>query len=72
MFAGPALVLLLEGALDVSYGDRRVVLTTDGRRTGRMACEVARPAVRMQSFLLNAVAPDTFRRRLSKGRLHGR
>ncbi|WP_338639535.1 AraC family transcriptional regulator [Burkholderia pyrrocinia] len=64
---GLHLVLLLEGALDVSYGDRRVVLTTDGRRTGRVDRETARPAVRMQSFLLNAVEPDTFRRRLSKG-----
>jgi len=64
---GLHLVLLLEGALDVSYGDRRVVLTTDGRRTGRAPCEAAPPAVRMQSFLLNAVEPDTFRRWLSKG-----
>ncbi|NTX29371.1 helix-turn-helix transcriptional regulator [Burkholderia pyrrocinia] len=64
---GLHLVLLLEGALDVSYGDRRVVLTTDGRRTGRADREAARSAVRMQSFLLNAVEPDTFRRRLSKG-----
>ncbi|TDA45756.1 helix-turn-helix transcriptional regulator [Burkholderia pyrrocinia] len=64
---GLHLVLLLEGALDVSYGDRRVVLTTDGRRTGRTDRDAARPAVRMQSFLLNAVEPDTFRRRLSKG-----
>ncbi|WP_175729086.1 helix-turn-helix transcriptional regulator [Burkholderia ambifaria] len=64
---GLHLVLLLEGALDVSYGSRRVVLTTDGRRTGRADREAARPAVRMQSFLLNAVEPDTFRRRLSKG-----
>ncbi|MGY4210840.1 AraC-like DNA-binding protein [Burkholderia sp. PvR073] len=61
---GLHLVLLLEGALDVSYGDRRVVLTTGGRRAGR---DDAQPAVRMQSFLLNAVEPDTFRRRLSKG-----
>lgn len=64
---GLHLVLLLEGALDVSYGDRRVVLTTDGRRTGRTDREAMRPAVRMQSFLLNAVEPDTFRRRLRKG-----
>ncbi|MBR8133192.1 helix-turn-helix transcriptional regulator [Burkholderia ambifaria] len=64
---GPHLVLLLEGALDVSYGDRRVVLTTGGRQTGHAGREAARPAVRMQSFLLNAVEPDTFRRRLSKG-----
>ncbi|WP_412021745.1 helix-turn-helix domain-containing protein [Burkholderia cepacia] len=64
---GLHLVLLLEGALDVSYGDRRVVLTTDGRCTGRVGRETARPAVRMQSFLLNATEPDTFRRRLSKG-----
>ncbi|VWD55348.1 AraC family transcriptional regulator [Burkholderia lata] len=62
---GLHLVLLLEGALDVSYGDRRVVLTTDARRANR--APVPRPAVRMQSFLLNAVQPDTFRRRLSKG-----
>ncbi|MBU9545460.1 helix-turn-helix transcriptional regulator [Burkholderia multivorans] len=64
---GLHLVLLLEGALDVSYGERRVVLTTEGRRTVRTRSEIARPAVRMQSFLLNAVEPDTFRRRLSKG-----
>ncbi|CAB3745776.1 AraC family transcriptional regulator [Burkholderia sp. MSh2] len=61
---GLHLVLLLEGALDVSYGDRRVVLTTDGRRASRAAPP---PSLRMQSFLLNAVQPDTFRRRLSKG-----
>ncbi|MBU9219781.1 helix-turn-helix transcriptional regulator [Burkholderia multivorans] len=64
---GLHLVLLLEGALDVSYGERRVVLTTEGRRAVRTRGEIARPAVRMQSFLLNAVEPDTFRRRLSKG-----
>ncbi|MBN3790110.1 helix-turn-helix transcriptional regulator [Burkholderia sp. Ac-20353] len=72
---GLHLVLLLEGALDVSYGDRRVLLTTDGRSTCRDGAarssatrpNVARPHVRMQSFLLNALQPDTFRRRLSKG-----
>ncbi|KVQ87266.1 AraC family transcriptional regulator [Burkholderia ubonensis] len=72
---GLHLVLLLEGALDVSYGDRRVLLTTDGRSACRDAAarpnatrsSAARPHVRMQSFLLNALQPDTFRRRLSKG-----
>ncbi|WP_260464144.1 AraC family transcriptional regulator [Burkholderia sp. Bp8963] len=72
---GLHLVLLLEGALDVSYGDRRVLLTTDGRsacrdgaaRSSAARPNVARPHVRMQSFLLNALQPDTFRRRLSKG-----
>lgn len=68
---GLHLVLLLEGALDVSYGERRVVLTTEGRRAVRTRSEIARPAVRMQSFLLNAVEPDTFRRRLSKGGMRG-
>lgn len=62
---GLHLVLLLEGSLDVSYGDRRVVLNTDGRHASRDAA--VQPGVRMQSFLLNAVQPDTFRRRLSKG-----
>ncbi|WP_423392407.1 helix-turn-helix domain-containing protein [Burkholderia sp. LMG 21824] len=62
---GLHLVLLLEGALDVSYGDRRVVLATDARQAIRAA--QPRSSVRMQSFLLNAVQPDTFRRRLSKG-----
>ncbi|KVD94341.1 AraC family transcriptional regulator [Burkholderia stagnalis] len=67
---GLHLVLLLEGALDVSYGDRRVLLTTDGRRACRDGAAhpgAGRPNVRMQSFLLNALQPDTFRRRLSKG-----
>lgn len=67
---GLHLVLLLEGALDVSYGDRRVLLTTDGRRACRDGAGhpgAGRPNVRMQSFLLNALQPDTFRRRLSKG-----
>ncbi|TCW87207.1 AraC family transcriptional regulator [Burkholderia sp. SRS-46] len=67
---GLHLVLLLEGALDVSYGDRRVLLTTDARRACRDGAArhgARRPSVRMQSFLLNALQPDTFRRRLSKG-----
>ncbi|MCA8220762.1 hypothetical protein [Burkholderia sp. BC1] len=41
---GLHLVLLLEGALDVSYGERRVVLTTEGRRAVRTRSEIARPA----------------------------
>ncbi|MET1474945.1 MULTISPECIES: helix-turn-helix transcriptional regulator [Burkholderia] len=72
---GLHLVLLLEGALDVSYGDRRVLLATDGCGACRSGAarpdaarpDAARPRVRMQSFLLNALQPDTFRRRLSKG-----
>jgi len=72
-------VLLLEGALDLSYGDRRVLLTTDGRsarrdgarsnaaRPNTVQSDAAGPHLRMQSFLLNALRPDTFRRRLSKG-----
>lgn len=55
---GLHLVLLLEGRLDVSYGDRRVVLATAARRGA---------VERSQSFLVNAVEPEIFRRRISKG-----
>ncbi|WP_323118068.1 helix-turn-helix transcriptional regulator [Burkholderia alba] len=62
---GLHLVLLLEGQLDVSYGDRRVVLTTACRRSG--AENIRKQAGRTQSFLVNAVEPETFSRRISKG-----
>jgi AraC-like DNA-binding protein len=55
---GLHLVLLLEGRLDVSYGDRRIVLATAARRGA---------SGRSQSFLVNAVEPEIFRRRISKG-----
>lgn len=66
--AGLHLVLLLEGELDVSYGDRRIVLTTACRPDARQAPPLGRkPLGEMQAFLVNAVEPDTFSRRISKG-----
>lgn len=67
--AGLHLVLLLEGELDVSYGDRRIVLTTAARPHVRPAPPSGgrKPAGEMQAFLVNAVEPDTFSRRVSKG-----
>ncbi|WP_089342046.1 helix-turn-helix transcriptional regulator [Burkholderia singularis] len=63
---GLYLVLLLEGALDVSYGDRRIVLTTARRRDLRPPAGRV-PGCEMQAFLVNALEPETFRRRVCKG-----
>lgn len=63
---GLHLVLLLEGALDLSYGERRVLLNTEARRAHLERTML--PRVQTQSLLLNLLQPDTFRRRLCKGR----
>lgn len=71
---GLHVVLLLEGALDLWYGERPVALRTAARRAAPalvrapLAQARLRPQSRPQSLLFNAVEPDTFRRRFSKGR----
>lgn len=62
---GLHLVLLLEGKLDLSYGNRRVVLTTACPRSARELSH-GRPGC-AQSFLMNAIEPEAFSRRISKG-----
>ncbi|EHP41334.1 AraC family transcriptional regulator [Cupriavidus basilensis OR16] len=62
---GLHLVLLLEGNLDLSYGNRRVVLTT---ACPRSAHEISHgwPSC-AQAFLMNAIEPETFSRRIHRG-----
>lgn len=62
---GLHLVVLLEGNLDLSYGNRRVVLTTACPRNAHELSQ--RPPGYAKAFLMNAIEPETFSRRFSKG-----
>jgi AraC-like DNA-binding protein len=63
---GLHLVFLLEGGLDVCYGERRVVLDT---ATGPSPRDTALPRCgQARSFMLNVVEPAAFTRQVRRGR----
>ncbi len=65
---GLHLVLLLEGGLDLSYGDRRIVLSTAPATPPGVRARAARTGGQARSVIVNVSRPERFTRRMRQGR----
>lgn len=65
--AGLRIVVLLEGMVDVSYGPRRVALTSGDAVPGRARPTGSRAAVSPRALMVSVAQPERFERRARRG-----